>query len=123
VNPKKVLKFLHLNGHQKCKKAFKEMIAPMAAEFSCAHPNHNKPFKINTDASNYPLGACIMQGDRPVAYYSRKLNSAQCNYATIDKEVLCVVVTLSELRSRLLGSELHVYTDHNNILNVGNLSE
>ncbi len=64
-----------------------------------------------------------MQGDRPVAYYSRKLNSAQCNYATIDKEVLCVVVTLSELRSRLLGSELHVYTDHNNILNVGNLSE
>jgi hypothetical protein len=64
-----------------------------------------------------------MQDNSPVAYCSRKLNSAQRIYATTDKELLCVVATLREFQSMLLDAESHIYTDHKNILNVGNLSE
>jgi hypothetical protein len=39
------------------------------------------------------------------------------------KKLLCVIVTLHEFCSMLLGAELHIHTDHKNILNVGDSSE
>ncbi len=104
-------------------KVFDQMKAIMAADVICVYPNHNKPFNIFTDASNHQLGACIMQNDIPVAYYSKKLNSAQMNYATIDEELLCVIATLHKFPEMLVGAELHIHTDHKNILNVGDSSE
>ncbi len=104
-------------------KAFDEMKALMTADVMCAYPNHNKPYHICTDASNYQLGACLMQDKRPVAYHSKQFNSAHMNYATIDKELLCVIASLREFRSLLFGAEFHIHTEDRNILNVGNSSE
>ena len=81
-----------------------------------AYPDFSKPFVIHTDASHYQLGAVISQDDKPIAFYSRKLNDAQTRYTTTERELLSIVETLKEYRNILLGHEIIVHTDHKNLV-------
>jgi hypothetical protein len=87
----------------------------IAQEVLLTHPDFSKPFEIHTDASKYQLGAVISQKGKPIAFYSRKLTSAQLNYTTTEKELLAIVETLKEFRNILMGHVITVYTDHKNL--------
>ena len=84
-------------------------------EVVLAYPDFNALFEIHTDASKLKIGSVISQKSKPIAFYSRKINSAQHNYTTTEKELLSVVITLKEFRNILLGHQITVYTDHKNL--------
>ena len=102
-------------------KAFDEMKRLIAKETLLTFPNFNEEFHIYTDASDYQLGAVIMQNNKPLAFYSRKMDKAQRRYTTGEQELLSIVETLKEFKNILLGQKLIVHTDHMNIL-YGKLS-
>lgn len=79
-----------------------------------------KPLRIETDASDYAIGACLTQqyskDFHPVAYYSRQLSPAEQNYDIHDKELLAIVASLRHWKIYCEGApNLTVLSDHKNL--------
>jgi hypothetical protein len=70
------------------------------------------PYEVVTNASDLGLGRVLLQEGHLVAFESRKLNSAELNYQTTEKEMLVVVHALRVWRCYLESAEFTVYTDH-----------
>ena len=81
----KNVKYDWKDEHQKCFDAIKYVIG---CEELLAYPYFNALFEIHTDASKLQIGAVISQKGKPIAFYSRKMKSAQYNYTTTEKELL-----------------------------------
>jgi hypothetical protein len=87
------------------------------------HPDPAKPFIMETNASDFALGAILSQFGidgllHPVAFYSRKLTSAEINYQVYDKELLAIITAFEQWRPYLAGAQhrVQVLTDHKNLL-------
>lgn len=93
-------------------KAFAAIKDALIKAAHLALPDFKEPFQVITDASNHCLGAILLQHGRPLAYESRKLNDAERNYSTHERELLAVVHALKIWRCYLEGSEFCVMSDH-----------
>mmetsp|Transcript_27157 Transcript_27157/g.39951 ORF Transcript_27157/g.39951 Transcript_27157/m.39951 type:complete len:231 (-) Transcript_27157:742-1434(-) len=87
----------------------------MAKEAILVFPQFDKLFLLHTDASDYQLGGVISQNNKPIAFFSKKLNNAQKKYTTTKKELLAIVETTKEFKSILYGNRIIVMTDHKNL--------
>jgi hypothetical protein len=62
------------------------------------------------------LGAVRTQGNRPIAFFSRKLSEAQSKYSVTKMELLAIVETLKKFQGMLWGQTIKVSTDHKNLI-------
>jgi hypothetical protein len=98
--------------------AFEEVKRSLREAPVLALPDHDKPFHVVCDASDYAIGCALMQHDdegreRVVSYQSRQLRPAERNYPVHDKELLAMKYALVKFRVYLLGEErFAIYTDH-----------
>ncbi|CAI7844102.1 unnamed protein product [Closterium sp. NIES-53] len=78
----------------------------------------SRSFEVITDASDFAIGAVLLQdfGNRlqPIAYESRKLQAAECNYPIHDKEMFAIIHAFKMWRC-LVGADVTVRTDHKSL--------
>ena len=79
-------------------------------------PDYNKRFVLRTDASKEALGAVLLQEDngilKPVAFQSKRLNSAESNYSTVERECYAAVWGVGKFERYLYGRKFILETDH-----------
>jgi len=87
-----------------------------------AHFDPQRPVIVETDASDFTLGAVLSQRDdenrvHPVAFHSRKFASTEINYEIHDKELLAIVDSFKYWRRYLEGAahQVQVFSNHQNL--------
>src|ERR1700733_2560740 len=77
--------------------------------------------RLQTDASQYAMGAVLMQKQenkwKPLGYTSKAFNAAQRNYNIYDRELLAIMITLEQHCPQLIGTKqpFEIQTDHANL--------
>lgn len=73
----------------------------------------NEPVVVSVDASSRGLGACLLQGGRPVAFAARVLTPAETRWAQIEKELLAIVYGCFKFHQFMYGHKsVLVESDH-----------
>ena len=90
-------------------KAFDALKQAMTAAPVLAHPDPQRQWTVQTDASGMAIGGVLSQKQddgtvRPVAYWSHKLNSAERNYSATERELMAIVKATEHWRVYLHGS-------------------
>lgn len=103
----------------KCQEALAQIKAMLSSPPVLRAPDFRLPFQLAVDACDVGVGAVLLQTgedgfEKPVAYFSKKLNKHQQAYSTIEREALVLVLAVKHFEVYVASSEkVVVYSDHN----------
>jgi len=96
--------------------AFQALKQKLMSQPILQYPDFSREFILTTDASNEGAGAVLSQGqigkNLPIAYASRKVNKAERNYSTVEKELAAIVWGIKYFRPYLYGRKFKMFSDH-----------
>lgn len=114
---KKNVKF---NWTPDCQKSFIFLKECLVTAPILTAPDFERMFYLQTDASNYGLGAVLTQqheeGEKVICYLSRSLTKQEMKLTVTEKECLAVIWAVEKLRHYLDHIHFIVITDHASLL-------
>ena len=93
---------------EECDKAFNALKSMLTSSPVLSSPDFEKTFIVQTDASNYGVGAVLSQTDadgleHPIGYFSRKLLDREQKYSTIEKVCLAIKLAAKHFKCTYLA--------------------
>lgn len=97
--------------------AFEQLKIHLTSAPVLVTPNFEKSFVIQCDASKVGIGGVLAQEDdegveRPISFFSYKLNQAEKNYSITELECLAALKSIEKFREYVEGHTFKVITDH-----------
>ena len=79
------------------------------------HIDEEKPFVIESDASQHTIAATLNQCGRPVAFFSRTLSQTEQKHSAVEKEALAIVEAVRKWRHYLYNRHFTLLTDQRSV--------
>lgn len=111
-----------------CDKPFNDLKQALSQAAILFIPEPDTNYNLYCDGSEKGIGAALIAVDlngeeKPVSFLSRKLQSAEVRYPTVEKELLAVIYALKKLRKYLLDRKFTLFCDNTAVCYLFNKNE
>ena len=111
-----------------CQESFDQLRERLCSTPILAYPDFQRPFILDTDASDTGIGGVLSQMDdqgreRVIAYGSRLLSKPERKYCVTRRELLAVVTFIQQYRPYLVCRKFTLRTDHGSLTWLRNFKE
>ena len=119
----KKIKYEVFQWSTECQEAFEDLKRAFTTAPVLAHYDSKLETCVKIDASDFIVAGVLSQKHgkvlKPVAYFSKKMTPAECNYMIYDKKLLAIVKNFETWRPELASvspdQPVKVLTDHRNL--------
>lgn len=101
-----------------CTTAFEALKQALVTTPVLALPDFRKQFTIETDASDYGVGAVLQQDGHPLAFLSKPLGPRNKGLSTYEKELLAILLAVEHWRQYLQSTEFVIKTDQRSLVHL-----